>query len=118
MREHEFDVVYRLLDDDIVDSEDHRCGRVDDLELKGAPGKATYIEAILTGPGAWRRRFPRRLRPLAERIFSDTVARIPWKRVKEISNVVNLKGRGEDLGLGKGDDEAGAVIGKLPGGHR
>jgi sporulation protein YlmC with PRC-barrel domain len=115
MRDHEFDIVYRLLDDDIVDSDGRRCGRVDDIELEGEPGKPTYIAAILTGPGAWQRRFPRRLRPLAKRIFSDSMQRVPWKEVRDISDVLNLKRPGKELGLGKGDDAVGAVIEKLPG---
>ncbi|MDX6633213.1 MAG: hypothetical protein QOG09_1615 [Solirubrobacterales bacterium] len=115
MREDEFDVVYRLLDDDLVDSEGRRCGRVDDIELEGGVGQDTHLSAILSGPGAWRQRFPRRMRRLAARVFSEEMVRVPWGEVKEIDVAVHLKRRASDLGLGHGDDVAGAFIAKIPG---
>ncbi len=67
MEHPELDLAYRLLDLDLIDSEDRRCGKVDDLELSGGPGQPTYVAAIIAGPGALPARFPRRLRRHAAR---------------------------------------------------
>jgi hypothetical protein len=44
------DLGLRLLDDQLLDAEEHRCGRVDDVQLKGKPGSRTDISALLVGP--------------------------------------------------------------------
>jgi sporulation protein YlmC with PRC-barrel domain len=115
MRADRFDLVYRVLDDEMIDPNGRRCGRVDDIELDGGPGKPTHVAALLSGPGAFKARFPRRLRDLADRIFADSCVRVPWSEVRDIDTVIRLKRPGEDLGLGRGDDEVGAVIRHLPG---
>jgi Natural resistance-associated macrophage protein len=54
MREQgEIFVVHRLLDEQILDSDGKRCGRVDDLELRGRPPRATALlvgEALCPAP--------------------------------------------------------------------
>ena len=105
MREDHFDVAYRLLDGELVDSEGRRCGRVDDAE----------ITAILSGPGTWAQRLPRALWRPAARILGEDCVRVPWDAVRDIDEVISLKRRGEDLGLGRGDDSAGRVVRRIPG---
>jgi hypothetical protein len=114
MRGHEFDVGYWLLDDQIVDSEGGRCGRVDDVEFEGGPGKPATMVAIRTGPGAARRRFPSRLRWLG-RLFPDVEVRVPWSEVAEIDVVVELKKPARDYGLGAGDRQARKLVERIPG---
>ena len=84
MRGHEFEVGYWLLDAQILDSDRRRCGRVDDVEFEGSAGKPTHLTAILTGPAAYRRRLPRPLRSLAERVLTDREVRVPWRQVKRV----------------------------------
>ncbi|SRR6266511_420081 len=115
MREDRFDVAYRLLDDELVDSDGRRCGRVDDVEISGEPGRSAEITAILSGPGLWAERLPRPFRRLAARAFGDSYVRVPWDAVKDIAEVIYLKGRGGDLGLGRGDDQVGRIIRGIPG---
>jgi sporulation protein YlmC with PRC-barrel domain len=115
MRQNEFDIGHWILDDQLVDEEGRRCGRVDDIEFDGAPGRKTVITAILVGPGAYRMRFGRRLRSLASRVLGDEMVRVPWKTVRRLDVVVELKGRREELRLGSGDAEAEQIVGKLPG---
>jgi hypothetical protein len=103
MREHEFDIGYRILDDDLLDSNGRRCGKVDDIELEGKPGEPAYISAILAGPGAWEHRLPKLLRPLALKLFGRGVKKIPWAEVDDITAVVELKSTADELGLGQGD---------------
>jgi sporulation protein YlmC with PRC-barrel domain len=114
MREDQFDVAYRLLDDELVDRDGRRCGRVDDVELSGEPGSPTEITAILSGPGAWAGRLPRPLRRASLRIFGDDEVVVPWDAVKDIAEVVELKERGEDLDLGRGEDAARRIVTRIP----
>jgi sporulation protein YlmC with PRC-barrel domain len=113
------DLVYRVLDDQLVDVEGRRCGRVDDLEFDGDIGAPPRLFAILSGKGIWHRRLPRRLRPLGERVFGPgvigaDVVRVPWDQVERIDTVITLKAKARDLGLGKGDDRMAEIVGKLP----
>src|SRR6266536_3026125 len=106
MKEDRFDVAYRLLDDELIDSDGRRCGRVDD----GEPGRPAEITAILSGPGVWSQRMPRALRGVSARIFGDDRVSVPWDAVKDIAEVVYLKRPGGELGLGRGDDAVGRIV--------
>jgi hypothetical protein len=99
----EIDLAYRLLDLDLVDCEGRRCGKVDDLEFAGRPGKLTYVSAIRAGPGALPARFVRRLRRAAKRVFPARVTAIPSSAVEDFDAVVTLRQTAEELGLGQGD---------------
>jgi len=119
--EDRFELVYRLLDDQVVDIDGRRCGRVDDVELIGAPGGPLGLGALLTGRGAYAPRVPRRLRRLARRLFGDdvrgaTVHRIPWSEVEDVGVTVRLLGRAEDLGLARDDRELQRPFERMPGG--
>jgi sporulation protein YlmC with PRC-barrel domain len=113
------DLVYRVLDDQLVDVDGRRCGRVDDLEFDGDLGAPPRLFAILSGNGIWHRRLPRRLRPIGERVFGPgvmgaDVVRVPWEQVERIDTVITLKAKARDLGLGRGDDRMAERVGKLP----
>ncbi len=99
----ELDLAYRVLDLDLVDCEKRRCGKVDDLVLEGDPGAATYVAAVLAGPSALARRFPRRLRWLSERLFSGGETRVEWSDVDEIEQRLTLERSATELGLGEGE---------------
>jgi len=116
-----FDLVYRLLDDQIVDVDGRRCGRVDDIELIGEPGAPLQVDALLTGRGTYAARLPRRLRGLARTLFGDdvrgaTVQRIPWSEVGAVGATVQLLGRAEDLALDRDDRALQRPFGRIPGG--
>ena len=51
-------VALRVLDDQLLDVEDERFGRVDDLELVGEPGRETRVNGLIVGAGAWAWRLP------------------------------------------------------------
>lgn len=119
MEDKQMDLVYRVLDDQLLDIEGRRCGRVDDLEFDGSLGDPPRLYAILSGSGTWHRRLPRPLRKLGERIFGTGVSgrdviRVPWEQVEEISSVIRLKAKAHDLGLGQGDERDAALVAKLP----
>jgi sporulation protein YlmC with PRC-barrel domain len=114
------DLAYRVLDDQLVDADGRRCGRVDDLEFTGGPGDELYLSAILAGRGVWPARLPRPLRRLGARwlgplVWGSTARRVPWEEVEEVTARVVLRGRAEDLGLAGGDLELAPIVGKLPG---
>lgn len=109
-------IAHRLLDEQILDSEGRRCGRVDDIELTGNPPRIT---ALLVGEGLYPRRLPRRLRPLARRVFGverwgANAMRVPWEEVDEVDTTVHLRGKAEELGLGSGDDPEKWMVRRLP----
>jgi hypothetical protein len=113
------DLVYRVLDDQLIDVDGRRCGRADDLEFEGALGEPPKLSAILSGSGTWHKRFPRPLRPLGERIFGTGVSgsdviRVPWNRVENIESVIKLRAKASELGLAQGDDRDALLVRKLP----
>jgi sporulation protein YlmC with PRC-barrel domain len=119
MEHREIDLGYLLLDAELVDVNGRRCGKVDDLELDGAPGEPTRLSAILSGTGLWVDRLPRRLRSVGARLFPEpvlgkNVVRVPWEAIDSVTAVVNLREPAPELGLGRGDDELAPLIERLP----
>ena len=117
----EVDVVYRLLDEQLIDVDGRRCGRADDLEFSGGPGEDAWLVAILSGAGTWHRRLPRRLRRATARVFGEgilgkDVIRVPWEEVDDVTSVLKLRRKAEDLGLAAGDLRLAKTMGRLPGG--
>jgi hypothetical protein len=113
------DLVYRVLDDQLVDVDGRRCGRADDLEFEGDLGTPPRLQAILSGSGIWRRRMPRRLRGIGARIFGtgvigEDVIRVPWEQVEEIASVIKLRAKASELGLAQGDDRDAMLVAKFP----
>ena len=92
-------IVSELLDLQIVDKDERSCGVVDDVELSGAAGKETRVEALLVGPGAYEGRMPGWMYWLVRKIAGDRIIRVPADQVIEIGSVVKLKSKGEKLGL-------------------
>jgi sporulation protein YlmC with PRC-barrel domain len=120
MEHREIDLGYLLLDAELVDVNGRRCGKVDDLELEGAPGQPTRLAAILSGTGLWLDRLPRRLRGPAARLFPKpvlgaNVIRVPWEAVDNVTAVVHLREPAPELGLGRGDDELRPLVERFPG---
>lgn len=113
------DLVYRVLDDQLVDVDGRRCGRADDLEFEDELGTPPRLHAILSGSGTWHRRMPRRLRDLGGRIFGfgvlgDDVIRVPWEEVGGIGSVIRLRAKASELGLAQGDDRDARFVAKFP----
>jgi hypothetical protein len=113
------DLVYRVLDDQLVDVDGRRCGRVDDLEFEGDLGTPPLLHAVLSGSGTWHRRMPRRLRHIGARIFGagvvgEDVIRVPWGQVDEIESVIKLRAKASELGLAQGDDRDALFVAKFP----
>ncbi|HEV7483944.1 MAG TPA: PRC-barrel domain-containing protein [Solirubrobacterales bacterium] len=109
-------IAHRLLDEQIVDSDGHRCGRVDDIEVSGSPPRIT---ALLVGEGLYPRRLPKAVGRLARRLAGPEVwganaLRIPWGEVDELGAAVKLRKKAAELGLGEGDHPANWIVRRLP----
>lgn len=110
------DLVYRVLDLQLVDVDGRRCGKVDDVELAEDPLRAV---ALLVGKGVYPRRLPgRRLARLARRVvgverLGGNVVRVPWEEIAAIEATIELRGKAPDLGLGRGDEDLAPVMGRL-----
>jgi sporulation protein YlmC with PRC-barrel domain len=102
----DLDLVYRVLDLQVVDVEGRRCGKVDDIELGGEPTRAV---AILVGHGTYPDRLPgRRLPRLARRLIGPAVLgrnviRVPWEDIDEIESAVHVRRPAAELALDRGD---------------
>jgi hypothetical protein len=113
----EVDIGLAVLDHQLLDREERRCGNVDDLEIEGGPGEAARVVAILSGPDVWRSR-SRCLGALAARIGGGGRVRIPWEEVAEVKSHVRLKKTAAEYGLGRGDDRVRSWIARIPGADR
>lgn len=115
-KEGEILVVHRLLDEQILDSDGKRCGRVDDIELRGSPPR---VSALLVGEALYPRRLPKRLRKLARRLvgpetWGSNALRVPWEEVDRIDAALHLRRKAEEVGLGEGDDPERWMVRRLP----
>jgi hypothetical protein len=111
------DLGLNVLDHQLLDAEDRRCGKVDDLALEGGPGEELELVAILCGPGVWRARagFIGRV---AAWLGGGGRVRIPWEDVAGVGSHVKLRKGADELGLGRGDDRLRPYLEKIPGSDR
>jgi sporulation protein YlmC with PRC-barrel domain len=103
-----------VLDHQLLDTDDRRCGKVDDIALEGAPGEDLEVVAILCGPGVWRARAGL-IGRVAAWLGGGGRVRIPWEEVVEVDSHVKLRKRAEEYELGRGDDRLRPYIAKIPG---
>lgn len=117
MSQRQIDLGLLLVDHQLLDSEDRRCGNVDELALEGGPGETLEVVAIICGPGTWRNRAGW-IGRLASWIGGGATVRIPWEDVEQVAAHVKLRKRAQTLGLGRGDDRLRPYIEKIPGADR
>ena len=111
------DLGLNLVDHQLLDADERRCGNADELVLEGGPGEALEVVAIQSGPGTWRRRAGWTGR-FASWLGGGGIVRIPWEDVAEVGAHIKLRKRAEELGLGRGDDRLRPYIEKIPGADR
>jgi hypothetical protein len=104
-----------ILDHQLADADGRLCGKVDDLELDGAPGKPVTVAAILTGAGALANRLPRRLRPIGRKLLGKGMIKVPLSEVREMDVVIKLKQSADHYRVGRGDSLAARWLSRLPG---
>jgi hypothetical protein len=111
------DLGLNLVDHQLLDRDERRCGNVDELALEGGPGEPLEVVAILSGPGTWRRRAGLTGR-FAAWLGGGAIVRIPWEEVENVGAHVKLRKHAEEVGLGRGDDRLRPYIEKIPGADR
>jgi sporulation protein YlmC with PRC-barrel domain len=111
------DLGLNVLDHQLLDSEQRRCGKVDDLALEGGPGEKLELVAILCGPSVWRARAGW-LGRHASWVGGGGRVRVPWEAVEDVRSHVVLRKKANELGLGKGDERLRPFVAKVPGADR
>ena len=104
----------RLADDQLIDADGHRCGRVDDVQFTGGPGKRPVVSGLLVGPGAWPIKLRRPLGAAMREFVPDHIHHVEWKYVSKIQTSVELSATAEELGLETHDGKNIQWIGAPP----
>jgi sporulation protein YlmC with PRC-barrel domain len=112
MRELELDLATAVLDQELVDSEGIRCGRVDDIEL--TDGERPSVRALLAGRESRQRRTRGPLSWLLRLLNRSEDLSIPWAEVEDVTHVVKLKKTAAEYGLAKDDDRLRPWFAKVP----
>jgi sporulation protein YlmC with PRC-barrel domain len=103
MRRRDVDLALHLLDDQLIDADGKRCGRVDDLELEGYPGPEPRVAALLMGPAAWPARLPQPFDRLLRPLVPKAMHVLAWDKVADVTTTVKLDQAAAQLGLGTDD---------------
>lgn len=92
------DILYELMDKDILDPNGERGGRVDDLEIEELFDRAPRVTAILSGGGAKSRHMWRPIHRLSIWLHHALgwkgevkPARIPWDEVEKLDQDVHIR---------------------------
>jgi sporulation protein YlmC with PRC-barrel domain len=84
----------QLLDRQLLDRENRRCGKVDDLELTRTDDGTLYVSAIFAGPGelVTRMHMPKLGDWIRNAVLGDRAGatRIPFENVRSIDNHIAL----------------------------
>ena len=112
----EIDLGLGVLDHQLVDSDLHRCGKVDDLELEWIQEGRPHVTEILAGP-AWDDRglVGRLAARNANQLGRDRLVHVPWAEVERIRFGIRLRKPAHELGLDRGEEQARRIIEKIPG---
>jgi sporulation protein YlmC with PRC-barrel domain len=114
MDEEEIGLALRILDDQMVDADGERFGRVDDVELEGEVGADARVAALIVGAGAWRWRVPHRLAGAVAALTPKVVRRVPWELVREVDpGAVHVSVPARELGFGTAEGAAARWVGEL-----
>lgn len=110
-RANTFALLRDLVDHELVDVAGVSCGQVDDVEL-AADG--TCVVALLVGPTVWMRRAPALVRIVLSWAGVKGRARVDVTAIDSIEEVIHLKHRASELGLGVADRKAGKWLSRFP----
>ncbi len=98
----------------IVDRDGRNCGICDVVELDGEPGSPLKVAALLVGPGAYSRRFPKWTMRLIRAVAGQRVTRVPWSIIEKITGRIYLSVSGESVGLRQVEDRMEKVFQRIP----
>ena len=98
----------------IVDRDGRNCGICDDVELDGEPGSPLRVAALLVGPDAYSRRFPKWTMRLIRAVAGQRVTRVPWNVIEKITGRIYLSVTGESVGLRRVEDRMEKLFQRIP----
>jgi len=117
-RYDQIDLGLMLMDRQLLDATERRCGKVDDVDIDAddrRPNPQARVDALVSGPRTWSSGNRGPLAWLFARIAGSGVVRIPWDDVEEIEHAaIKLRRGAPELGLGKGDDRAAQWLRRAP----
>jgi hypothetical protein len=100
---HAVRLAYEVLDAQLVDEREEKVGRVDELLLELRDGEPPRVATILVGGPARARRggrlmvaLDRALRAIG-RVRGEGVSRIPFDKVRQIAEEVQVEVKGDEL---------------------
>ena len=117
------DILYKLMDQALIDSNGERCGRVDDIVVEDVFDRPARVVALLSGGGAKSQQLGRLVHRVSlwwQRILGMhgpvEPVRIPWDQVDRVEDDVMLKLPAAPLGLNALNRAvAERFIGRIPG---
>jgi len=100
---HAVRLAYEVLDAQLIDEREDRCGRADEVLLEVRDGEPLRVAAILAGGparaervGRWMAWLGRVLRKIG-RVPDGGVSRIPFDKVQMIAEVVQVEVKADEL---------------------
>jgi sporulation protein YlmC with PRC-barrel domain len=109
------DLIRDVLDNQIVDRNQRRMGKVDGILVELREGKPPLVKYIECG---WLTK-ARRLHPRVARWLRRRVSRpyrIPWQRIRDIGVDVEIGQTAEETPLLRTENRLRGILGKVPGG--
>jgi sporulation protein YlmC with PRC-barrel domain len=117
------DILYELMDQNLIDSEGERAGRVDDIVVEDVFDRPARVVALLAGCDAKSRHLGRPVQRLSLWLHWVLGLRGPiepiviaWEHVERVENDVILNVTSGELGLNRVNQAAARrFIGRIPG---
>ena len=101
-----------LLDRQLIDREERRCGRVDDVRLE-PQDDSWAVKSLIVGSTPWPRRLPGPFGAIF-RPFARSQTEVRFELVEDITPDIRLTVDRSELGLGRTDEKLGKLMKRLP----
>jgi hypothetical protein len=117
------DILYKVMDQTLIDSTGTRCGRVDDIVVEDEFDRPPLVTALLAGGGVKAQQLWPPLRTLVHILYRMLgmqgplkPATVPWDVVDHLDRDLFLKCTAYELGLDAVNTAVAArIIGRIPG---
>jgi hypothetical protein len=98
-------VAHEVLDHQIIDSDDRRAGKADDVRIDVLEDGSWCVAAVCVGPSAVRQRLRSRVLRALMAWTGEWCQHVAWRDVADISEgVVKLAVPARHVGIGRTDD--------------